>query len=590
MTLQAIASRLFLSIFFAIGFITFYEWHVQWAFNPKHESSFINQLKRWSVPLVAIIFCSWLQFIINHAPSNVLLFSNIQLFVVAYPLLNNRLTTTEFWAQGLIGAFFWFSNHNYGQERFALVAGILIICGLLLRYFRNFIRYGWWAHLIFSIVLSTMYWSSYAGISNANRRSYVLLFIMMGLYSWAYSNFTHRQRLEQEQLTHEVNYDALTRAKSNTSYLNETPALFAKFQDAHQPLTFIELDLDNFKSINDRFSHLAGNGALTKSATTLAHTLQHSQRPFTFYRTGGEEFVIILPGTTLAAAIPIVKDCLDALRTTNYHYDQAPIKITASFGVTELQPDDIVMNDLYSRADDSLYISKQHGRDCITVNGETLDVNQLSTTVVTSTFFAQPVMDIEHDRLMAQEILMRTFDHGHWLLPDISETGMTVQLSMISRFTHDMPGKSLAINLTAQQFANLYEMDHLIKFVRTHHLSQAFGIELVNIPNLEQVTTASELYHQAGILIFIDNDDIINDDATLTALLPYIDGIKLDLHRLPAQHQALIAHLQELMDAAGKDLILHGVSSHEDFQEICDLKIRYAQGYYFSRPVMPRMI
>jgi c-di-GMP-related signal transduction protein len=126
--------------------------------------------------------------------------------------------------------------------------------------------------------------------------------------------------------------------------------------------------------------------------------------------------------------------------------------------------------------------------------------------------------------------------------------------------------------------------------VRTHHLSQAFGIELVNIPNLEQVTTASELYHQAGILIFIDNDDIINDDATLTALLPYIDGIKLDLHRLPAQHQALIAHLQELMDAAGKDLILHGVSSHEDFQEICNLKIRYAQGYYFSRPVMPRMI
>ncbi|KRM60844.1 hypothetical protein FC26_GL000327 [Paucilactobacillus vaccinostercus DSM 20634] len=404
------------------------------------------------------------------------------------------------------------------------------------------------------------------GVSTGLTMPLMFAIIMMGLYSWAYSNFTHRQRLEQEQLTHEVNYDALTRAKSNTSYLNETPALFAKFQDAHQPLTFIELDLDNFKSINDRFSHLAGNGALTKSATTLTHTLQHSQRPFTFYRTGGEEFVIILPGTTLAAAIPIAKNCLDALRTANYHYDQAPIKITASFGVTELQPDDIVMNDLYSRADDSLYISKQHGRDCITVNGETLDVNQLSTTVVTSTFFAQPVMDIEHDRLMAQEILMRTFDHGHWLLPDISETGMTVQLSMISRFTHDMPGKSLAINLTAQQFANLYEMDHLIKFVRTHHLSQAFGIELVNIPSLEQVTTASELYHQAGILIFIDNDDIINDDAALTALLPYIDGIKLDLHRLPAQHQALIAHLQELTDAAGKDLILHGVSSHEDFQ------------------------
>ena len=374
------------------------------------------------------------------------------------------------------------------------------------------------------------------GVSTGLTMPLMFAIIMMGLYSWAYSNFTHRQRLEQEQLTHEVNYDALTRAKSNTSYLNETPALFAKFQDAHQPLTFIELDLDNFKSINDRFSHLAGNGALTKSATTLTHTLQHSQRPFTFYRTGGEEFVIILPGTTLAAAIPIVKDCLDALRTTNYHYDQAPIKITASFGVTELQPDDIVMNDLYSRADDSLYISKQHGRDCITVNGETLDVNQLSTTVVTSTFFAQPVMDIEHDRLMAQEILMRTFDHGHWLLPDISETGMTVQLSMISRFTHDMPGKSLAINLTAQQFANLYEMDHLIKFVRTHHLSKAFGIELVNIPSLEQVTTASELYHQAGILIFIDNDDIINDDATLTALLPYIDRSSPLTRSTPSPH------------------------------------------------------
>ncbi len=122
------------------------------------------------------------------------------------------------------------------------------------------------------------------------------------------------------------------------------------------------LDLDNFKQVNDRYGHLAGDTALQ----TVARFLSARMRKYdTVFRFGGEEFLICLPNTSLLDAEALLNRMRVELSETDIVLDSGDtLHLTASFGVTPLNTLDTFETSL-DRADHALLCAKAQGRNCV---------------------------------------------------------------------------------------------------------------------------------------------------------------------------------------------------------------------------------
>ncbi|KRM55678.1 GGDEF domain-containing protein [Lacticaseibacillus sharpeae] len=177
------------------------------------------------------------------------------------------------------------------------------------------------------------------------------------------------QRVDQQivaRLTHEVQFDALTGVRNWLMFQEDFNREYSQAKDKTK-LGVIALDLDNFKQVNDTFGHLVGNEVLTATATALEKALQDHDPSFHIYRTGGEEFTIILPHTDQVFAKSITEECQRVIRDLRIETGQGPLTLTASFGLTQAQPGDRDATATFRRADKMLYISKQSGRDTISI-------------------------------------------------------------------------------------------------------------------------------------------------------------------------------------------------------------------------------
>ncbi|PRH89029.1 diguanylate cyclase [Labrys okinawensis] len=124
------------------------------------------------------------------------------------------------------------------------------------------------------------------------------------------------------------------------------------------------LDIDNFKTINDRYGHPAGDQILRALASTISSGLR---RVDCFGRVGGEEFVLVMPRTDGNEAVLILERMLARVRVSQPLKDHRDLRITFSAGVTEAASEDIALS-LYARADKALYQAKMLGRNCIVLS------------------------------------------------------------------------------------------------------------------------------------------------------------------------------------------------------------------------------
>jgi diguanylate cyclase (GGDEF)-like protein len=121
-----------------------------------------------------------------------------------------------------------------------------------------------------------------------------------------------------------------------------------------QPVSFVLLDLDHFKKINDTHGHAGGDAVLRHFCE---HTQSHLRSGQAMGRLGGEEFLLLLPGTELADACTALDRVRDTLQA------HGGIGYTFSAGVAQARQGDSV-DTVLERADRALYLSKERGRDC----------------------------------------------------------------------------------------------------------------------------------------------------------------------------------------------------------------------------------
>lgn len=161
--------------------------------------------------------------------------------------------------------------------------------------------------------------------------------------------------------------DPLTRIY-NKGYLVE--ALEAEFKRAkalHTDFSFLFIDLDHFKKVNDTLGHDAGDYVL-KEVTQLIRTSFLRPKDI-FARYGGEEFVVLMAGTNASAAQEIGEKIRAGVQTHAFIYEEKRISLTTSIGVAEMSADMESAQTLLKAADKAVYSAKQGGRNRVVVSG-----------------------------------------------------------------------------------------------------------------------------------------------------------------------------------------------------------------------------
>lgn len=188
------------------------------------------------------------------------------------------------------------------------------------------------------------------------------MMLMIGIAMFSSMSQLHYMK----SLVHRANTDPLTDALTRRSGVESLERLFMLSANSDTPLALAFIDIDHFKSINDRFGHDAGDRALCSLVSSLRSYLRTSD---VLVRWGGEEFVIILPNMSVAQLPYFV----DRLRQGGLGLSEDGAMLLASVGVAERMHDEVLdWPTLVELADQRMYRAKNEGRARVLLPDETV--------------------------------------------------------------------------------------------------------------------------------------------------------------------------------------------------------------------------
>lgn len=157
--------------------------------------------------------------------------------------------------------------------------------------------------------------------------------------------------------------DTLTGIPNRLAYEERLQQEFKRWNRFGTPLTFLIWDIDHFKQINDQYGHAMGDIVLRGIAKRLARRIRSTDFVARF---GGEEFIMLLPGADMEAALQLADEIRMDIAEAGFENTDITIPVTISCGLTRFQAGDSPQS-VFARADRALYQSKQAGRNCCTM-------------------------------------------------------------------------------------------------------------------------------------------------------------------------------------------------------------------------------
>jgi diguanylate cyclase (GGDEF)-like protein len=158
--------------------------------------------------------------------------------------------------------------------------------------------------------------------------------------------------------------DGLTEVYNRRHLEESLSKEFNRVKRYGMPLSFIIIDLDHFKKVNDTYGHMAGDEVLKITTKRLLKCLRDVD---TLGRYGGEEFAIILPETDLNGAEVVAQRICKVISEQSYDVDKHSFPITISVGVSRFRTQQDKYETIIVEADDALYQSKENGRNQFTI-------------------------------------------------------------------------------------------------------------------------------------------------------------------------------------------------------------------------------
>lgn len=228
-----------------------------------------------------------------------------------------------------------------------------------------------WYMLPPMIIGAAFWWANYVSdrsLSATAAAVNYLAFVWSYLALWDLDTYLAKDQRLLARLNHDVQYDGLTKARNWLTFQRDFNRAFQQ-QNADHPLTIATFDIDHFKQINDAFGHLVGNQVLMTITVRIKHALHIADDHYKLYRTGGDEFCLILPNVDGELASKLAQEAMVQLRRPILA-NGLKINVTGSLGLALVDDADSSATAAYQRADEYLYQSKRLGPGNITINGK----------------------------------------------------------------------------------------------------------------------------------------------------------------------------------------------------------------------------
>lgn len=202
--------------------------------------------------------------------------------------------------------------------------------------------------------------------------SWFALVFIVSIVMWTFHFFfLTSARLELDLEIARAQVDVISRTDPLTNLYNrrhfdeQAEIEFQRAKRSGHAISFLLLDLDDFKSVNDTYGHDTGDFVLL----LLAEILRDELRPFDLIaRYGGDEFVVMLMDTNEEQAQAIAERIRKRVMETPFESDAGTFDVTLSIGITPVHMDDRDLRLILKRSDTALYEAKQHGRNCVIVS------------------------------------------------------------------------------------------------------------------------------------------------------------------------------------------------------------------------------
>ncbi len=207
---------------------------------------------------------------------------------------------------------------------------------------------------------------------------WVNILLAFALFYATAAFYRQRVRAAEQQLRRLARVDALTGLSNRTHFHERASAELARARREGRTVTLMLADVDEFKVVNDRHGHHAGDRVLASVARAMGDALREHDL---LARWGGEEFMALLPSTDEALARSVAERVRAAVEALDVPNEDAPLRVTLSFGLAEVRDGDLHAATL--QADAALYASKRSGRNRVTHAGDLGDPPQGAPSATT---------------------------------------------------------------------------------------------------------------------------------------------------------------------------------------------------------------
>jgi diguanylate cyclase (GGDEF)-like protein len=438
-----------------------------------------------------------------------------------------------------------------------------------------------------------------------------ILNIALILYGWRRSKdlraALNAYETAERQAVRNANTDPTTGIANRRELMRSlTETLEAKSSGA-----LLLIDLDHFKRVNDLHGHLAGDHLLH----FVAEALMRSAPPASCCaRTGGDEFAVLLPGATTAAAEEVARSILGCLADP-IPVDGSQVQVTASIGIAGLErgaSEETVLR----RADVALYAAKRAGRNAVAWFDQELErelterlqlEEDIRRGIKAGEFvpFFQPLIDLESRQIVGFEVLARWRSPSRGLLEAEAFIEAAERTGLIGPLTFSVveqalkEGRSwpanlkLAVNISPIQFREPTLAEQVLKLLAaTGFPAHRLEIEITEgslLEDREQVLTIIESLRNVGISISLD--DFGTGYASLAQVnrLP-LDRIKIDKSFITTivkseQTAAIVSTIASLGHTLNVPISAEGVESEQIRNALAKYGCSEAQGWLFGRAI-----
>jgi diguanylate cyclase (GGDEF)-like protein len=445
--------------------------------------------------------------------------------------------------------------------------------------------------------------------------------ILIGYGALLYVNSVRRAR---RTLWRQANFDRLTGLPNRSMFYDRLDQEIRNSNRSKLPMGLLLIDVDLFKEVNDTYGHAAGDILLQKVAHRIKTCVRDSD---TVARLGGDEFTVILPNLSDKSHIEDIAQEIIGKLAAPFHLGKDVAHVSASIGITMFPHDARILGELVKNADQAMYAAKREGRNRFSYFNLKLQenaerrlrmVNDLRHALRSGQFSLhfQPIVDLATGKVVKAEALMR-WHHPErgWVgpgefIPVAEETGLIHEMGdwvfkqavhwakyWTSRFSPDF---QVSINMSPVQFRpeGRSFVSEWMRYLKEEGLSgRNMAIEITEGVLLNAQSDVSDRlleFHDAGVDLEVD--DFGTGYSSLSYLKKFdIDYLKIDRSfvthlETDGEDRILTEAIIMMAHKLGMKVVVEGIETEGQRDQLRAAGCDYGQGYLFSRPVPPELI